>query len=137
MVPMRVLTNEAAVMLALGEGPSSGVGLMDRLRRARPGEPTPGAGTLYPLLSQLEERGLVRGWIEPARAGVGRPRRFLELTSRGIAELARMKQTLVATVERSAGGAPQPSEARMRSDLRRAFRVSELARRLRQGRERP
>jgi DNA-binding PadR family transcriptional regulator len=123
-------------MLALGEGPSSGVGLMDRLRRARPGEPTPGAGALYPLLSQLEERGLVQSWIEPARAGVGRPRRFLELTSRGIAELARMRQTLLATVERSAG-APLASQARMRSNLRRAFRVSELARRLREGRERP
>jgi DNA-binding PadR family transcriptional regulator len=133
-VPVKVLTSEAAVLLALGEGPSSGVGLMDRLKRLATGSASPGPGTLYPMLSRLEARGLVRGWVEVARVGVGRPRRFVELTPRGIAVLAQVRQALESTLDGPGQGALPAPEPRMSSNLRRAFRVSALARRLREER---
>jgi hypothetical protein len=82
---VRVLTNEAAALLALGEGPVSGVGLMSRLRSGVSGDRVLRPGTLYPLLRRLESRGLVRSWVERERPSVGRPRRFVELTAGGLA----------------------------------------------------
>jgi PadR family transcriptional regulator len=128
---MRILTNEAAVILALGEGPASGVGIMSRLRSRESGRPALGSGTLYPLVRRLEQRGLVRSWVEKERPGVGRPRRFLELTARGVAELDRVRQGL-----QIAGDGPAPvhrplAGRRMSTNLRRAFRVSAFARQLR------
>jgi len=128
---VRVLTHDAAVVLALGEGPSSGVGIMDRLRSAGPGSPDPRAGTLYPLLGQLEKEGLVRSWVERERFGVGRPRRFVELTTRGLVELDRVGEQLRRFAARPPRPAPPMTGSRMRTNLRRAFRVSTFARRLR------
>lgn len=127
---MEAVTREAAVLLALGDGPACGVGIMDRLDLALSGR-APGPGTLYPLLRRLEKEGLVRGWGEERRSRVGRPRRFQELTPHGVAVLARVRRQL-----RWLGGpapAGPPSRAtlrRMRADLRRALRVSAFARRL-------
>lgn len=131
---MRVLTNEAAVLLMLGEGPSSGVGVMERLRDAWPSGRAIGAGALYPLLRRLEKAGLVRRWVEVERSGVGRPRRFLELTARGVDEVGRLREELLL----AGGGLAQAylpfTASRMRANLRRAFRVSAFATRLRDAR---
>ena len=129
---MEILANEAAVILALGKGPSCGVGIMDRLQAVGSGVRPLGAGTLYPLLRRLEKTGLVRGWVEEGRSRVGRPRRFQELTASGVAALGRVRQQL-----RAIGGpatAPDPDSSavrQMRTNLRRAFRVSAFARQLR------
>lgn len=126
------MTNEAAVLLALGKGPSSGVGLMARLREKSFDVRPLGPGTLYPLIRRLEEAGLVRCWVEEGRSRVGRPRHFQELTACGIALLSRMRQRLRECG--GAGGAPtlRPSALRqMRTNLRRSFRVSSFAMQLR------
>ena len=126
------MTNEAAVVLALGRGPSSGVGLMSRLRETAFGARPPGPGTLYPLLRRLERARLVRCWVEEGRSHVGRPRHFQELTASGIAALGRVRQQLQAYGGAVAATPPRPSAVRqMRTNLRRAFRVSSFAMELR------
>ena len=128
---METVTREAAVLLALGGGPACGVGIMDRLSDVAFGARAPGPGTLYPLLRRLEKAGLVRGWGEQGRSRVGRPRRFQELTPRGVAVLGRMRRQLRALGAPGSPPVPPPStRRRMRADLRRAFRVSAFARRL-------
>lgn len=133
---MQILTNEVAVILALGEGPSCGVGIMDRVRAAGSSGHALGAGTLYPLLRRLEKGGLVHSWLERERSGVGRPRRFLELTARGIAEFGRVLEELRA-VDAGPVLAPLPATGRgMRANLRRACLVSAFAGELRDARAR-
>ena len=129
---MEPVTNEAAVVLALGRGPSSGVGLMSRLRETAFGIRPPGPGTLYPLLRRLERARLVRCWVEEGRSHVGRPRHFQELTASGIAALGRVRQQLQAYGGAVAATTPRPSAVRqMRTNLRRSFRVSSFAMELR------
>jgi DNA-binding PadR family transcriptional regulator len=128
---MEVLTPEAAVILALAPGPSSGVKIMEDLEGPELGGRPLGPGTLYPLLRRLEDAGLVRGWIEEGRSRVGRPRRFCELTISGVAALNRIRASL-----RAIGGGEEPvprrtsSARRMRENLRRGFKVSSFAMRL-------
>ena len=125
---METLTNDAAILLALGQGPSSGVGLMKRLRQAPFGLGSLGPGTLYPLLRQLEQTGLTRGWLERGRSRVGRPCRYQELTASGVAALGRLRRQL-----RSLSGGPtlpaasHQIEREMRANLRRCFEVSGFA----------
>ena len=69
---MEVLGSEAAVVLALGQGPASGVEVMARLRGSVAGARPLGAGTLYPLLRRLGNAGLVRSWAEADRSRAGR-----------------------------------------------------------------
>ena len=121
-----------AVLLALARGPSSGVGLMGRLRERAFGTRPLGPGTLYPLLRRLETAGLARSWLEVERSRVGRPRRFQELTARGVTTLDRVRRQLRTFGGAVATPAPRPSALRqMRSNLRRAFRVSSFAMQLR------
>ena len=130
---MEILTHEAGVMLALARGPSSGVRIMESLSSITGGR-SPGPGTLYPLVRRLEKAGLIRSWIERDRSRVGRPRRFLELTFRGVAAINRMRYTLREIIgERNEVTVRTPSARRMRNNLRRAFRVSSFAMRLRDG----
>jgi DNA-binding PadR family transcriptional regulator len=104
---------------------------MNRLDDDALGGRAPGPGTLYPLLRRLEEKGLVRGWVEEGRARVGRPRRFQELTAKGVTMLARLRQQLRVLGVPASPSPPSPSTIRrMRADLRRGFRVSAFARRL-------
>lgn len=129
---MGVLTSEAGVLTALRTGPASGVELMARVRALTGVDGTLGAGALYPLLRRLESAGLVRAWLETPRERVGRPRRFHELTVRGVYALGRQHELLRLLTGPSAPPAPPPALIRrMRSNLRRAFRVSAFARRLR------
>ena len=132
---MEILTHETAVILALGRGPTSGVQIMERLREEGLGGRPPGPGTLYPLLRRLEEAGLVRSWIEKRRSSVGRPRRFQELTASGLGALDRVRQQLRA-IERESGPTRRQVSTvrRMRANLRRAFRASSFALRLRDAR---
>jgi DNA-binding PadR family transcriptional regulator len=130
---MEALTREAAVLLALGEGPASGVGIRDRLASTALETSPPGPGTLYPLLRRLEQEGLVRGWDEEGRSRVGRPRRFQELTPGGIVALGRVRHQLHALGGGVVPTVPPSTVRRMRADLRRAFRVSAFAGRLADG----
>ena len=47
------------------------------------------AGTLYPLLHQLTQKGLLTSWEQPA--GEARTRRYYHITEKGLAQLERQE----------------------------------------------
>ena len=75
-----------AVLKLLESGAKYGYELVDALARASDGVLDMGQSTLYPLLYNLEARGLVRAeWRE---ADAVRPRKYYELTNKGKKRLA-------------------------------------------------
>lgn len=75
------------VLHLLGDGPSYGNQLMDRVGALTGGLVGVNPNTMYPLLRALEAEGLVAGrWEHPER----RSRRFYELTAAGAAERDRL-----------------------------------------------
>jgi PadR family transcriptional regulator PadR len=75
------------VLHLINEGPSYGNKLMERIGAMTAGLLSVNPNTMYPLLRQLEERGLIQGeWEHPER----RSRRYYVLTDEGKAEYARL-----------------------------------------------
>ena len=75
------------VLHFMREGPSYGNQLMERISRVTVGVLSVNPNTMYPLLRQLEERGLIAGqWEHPER----RSRRYYSLTADGQAEYDRL-----------------------------------------------
>lgn len=75
------------VLHFMKEGPSYGNQLMDRISSVTEGVLSVNPNTMYPLLRQLEERGLIEGsWEHPER----RSRRYYSLTDKGQEEYARL-----------------------------------------------
>jgi DNA-binding PadR family transcriptional regulator len=119
------LSTETALMLALLQGPSYGLDLIERIRsRSRIRLPQ---GAVYPALQSLVERGLLRRWtVKPP--GTGRPRTYYELTPRGVAA-ARAEREAIAAI----GSAPRPAAyshrelLAMRRRLMECGEVSEAA----------
>ena len=75
------------VMHVMASGPSYGNQLMDRISELTAGVLSVNPNTMYPLLRQLEGRGLIRGeWEHPER----RSRRYYSLTDDGRTEYARL-----------------------------------------------
>ncbi|GAC1521037.1 MAG: hypothetical protein NVS2B6_05170 [Thermoleophilaceae bacterium] len=75
------------VLHFMGDGPSYGNQLMERISRVTAGVLSVNPNTMYPLLRQLEERGLIVGrWEHPER----RSRRYYSLTDSGRAEYERL-----------------------------------------------
>ena len=71
----------------INEGPSYGNQLMDRISELTAGVLSVNPNTMYPLLRQLESRGLIEGqWEHPER----RSRRYYVLTDEGRAEYERL-----------------------------------------------
>jgi PadR family transcriptional regulator PadR len=69
------------------QGPSYGNQLMERISAVTEGVLSVNPNTMYPLLRQLEERGLVEGsWEHPER----RSRRYYSLTAEGEKEYERL-----------------------------------------------
>ncbi len=129
---MEVLATEAVVLMTLADGPAAGASVAARARSRLGDERALGPGTLYPVLRRLEAAGLVRSWAEAERSGVGRPRRFHELTLRGIEALESQRSLLRRLASPPGGGSPSVALVRrMRANLRRAFAVSAFASRLR------
>jgi DNA-binding PadR family transcriptional regulator len=128
---MDTLSAEALVVLALANGPAAGSELTERAR-ALTGDPRVlGAGTIYPALRRLKSAGVLRSWAEGERSGVGRPRRFNELTAAGVQALDRQRSLLQALVAKGRPARPSRGMVRlMRANLRRAFAVSALGSRL-------
>jgi PadR family transcriptional regulator len=78
------------VLSALEGGPSHGYGLVEDLRDRSDGVFDLAEGTVYPALHRLERQGFVTsGWQD----GRTRRRRVYRLTDRGVAELARERQS--------------------------------------------
>ena len=79
------------VLHFLGDGPSYGNQLMERVSEVTGGLVAVNPNTMYPLLRSLEGRGLVAGeWEHPER----RSRRFYRLTEAGEAERARLAEEI-------------------------------------------
>lgn len=80
----------AAVMRLLEGGERYGYELVKMLDRRSDGVLAMGQSTLYPLLYNLEAKGLVASRVAPAGdADTGRPRKYYRLTDRGKRQLAR------------------------------------------------
>ena len=79
------------VLHFLGDGPSYGNQLMERVSRVTGGLVAVNPNTMYPLLRTLEGRGLIAGeWEHPER----RSRRFYRLTRQGEAERERLAEEI-------------------------------------------
>jgi PadR family transcriptional regulator PadR len=77
------------VLHFLGDGPSYGNQLMERIETLSRGLMAVNPNTMYPLLRRLEADGLIAGeWEHPER----RSRRFYRLTEAGAAERDRLAQ---------------------------------------------
>jgi PadR family transcriptional regulator, regulatory protein PadR len=75
------------VLHLIAQGPSYGNQLMERIGAMTAGVLSVNPNTMYPLLRQLEERGLIHGeWEHPER----RTRRYYSLTGDGRAEYERL-----------------------------------------------
>lgn len=75
------------VLHLINEGPSYGNQLMERIGSMTAGVLSVNPNTMYPLLRQLEGRGLIEGqWEHPER----RSRRYYVLTDAGKAEYAQL-----------------------------------------------
>jgi PadR family transcriptional regulator PadR len=75
------------VLHLIAQGPSYGNQLMERIAGMTAGVLSVNPNTMYPMLRQLEARGLIRGeWEHPER----RTRRYYSLTDEGRAEYERL-----------------------------------------------
>lgn len=75
------------VLHFINEGPCYGNQLMERISALTAGVLSINPNTMYPLLRDLESRGLIEGsWEHPDR----RSRRYYSLTKDGAAEYARL-----------------------------------------------
>ena len=75
------------VLHLIAQGPSYGNQLMERIAGMTAGVLSVNPNTIYPLLRQLESRGLIAGeWEHPER----RTRRYYSLTDEGRAEYERL-----------------------------------------------
>jgi PadR family transcriptional regulator, regulatory protein PadR len=75
------------VLHLINEGPSYGNQLMERIGGMTAGVLSVNPNTMYPLLRQLEGRGLIEGqWEHPER----RSRRYYSLTEEGRVEYGRL-----------------------------------------------
>jgi PadR family transcriptional regulator len=99
-----------AVMQLLSGGEKYGYELVDALSRQSNGVLAMGQSTLYPLLYNLEAKGLVTSRVDESGP---RPRRFYRLTSKGQKKLAtdtKQWQSLWEAMQ-SLGIAGQPAAA--------------------------
>jgi PadR family transcriptional regulator, regulatory protein PadR len=75
------------VLHYISQGPSYGNQLMERIAEVTAGVLSVNPNTMYPLLRQLESRGLIEGkWEHPER----RTRRYYSITAEGQAEYERL-----------------------------------------------
>ena len=78
------VTARAAILLALVRGKGFGLELIELVRKRTKGAVKLGQGSVYPLLRELEDEGLVRSFeADPLPERGGRPRRYYELTALG------------------------------------------------------
>ena len=74
------------VLKLLEDGDKYGYQMIEELKRRSDDTFHLKAGTLYPLLHGLEEKGLVTSWVEESQGG--RPRKYYHLTDAGRDALA-------------------------------------------------
>src|SRR6516162_6737786 len=95
------------LLAALLDGPAHGYELMRRLEEQAGGRWRPSPGSVYPLLQQLEDEGLIRGTDQDGR-------RVYELTETGRAQA---DQSLLGDL--AAGPAAAPAHLDLRAEVQR------------------
>ena len=100
---------KATLLQALFTGPGYGLELIERVRRRTGGRVRLRQGSLYPALRELEGEGLVGSWEIPPPGGRGRPRRYCELTPRGVVAAEAEREAIARLVEPDD---PRPSPPR-------------------------
>ena len=127
-----ILSAEAALLDALYQGPGYGLELIGRVKRRCGGRVRLGPGNAYPALARLTGRGLVRAW--EVRRGAGRPRRYFELTPRGIDSAVAQRRLFQDLLQRHATAEriSEPDRATMAERLDECAELSEFALSLRE-----
>jgi PadR family transcriptional regulator PadR len=126
------LNARAALLQALYAGPGYGLDLIGRLEEMSGGAVCLAMGSVYPTLRQLERDGLARAWEGPARRRGGRPRRYYELTPKGVKVARGLRESLLGLVRSDREPAPTPLVvAQMQERLLRCDEVSALGAELR------
>lgn len=129
---MTPLSARAAILLALSR-PGYGLQIIDRIRGQTAGRVRLRLGSVYPALRKLQGQGLVTSWEVPA-SGRGRPRRYYELTLKGVAAAAAQRKALEGLLGAAVVIPSAKTVAQMRDRLRDCAKVSafvlELRRRM-------
>lgn len=80
------------ILSILAEGESYGYEIIQRVHTLTDGEIHWTTGTLYPLLHNLENKGLLASFAREAGGGPGPKRKYYRLTPKGVRALADEKQ---------------------------------------------
>jgi PadR family transcriptional regulator len=120
-----LLSAKAAVLQGLAI-PAFGLELVERVRRQTAGLVRLGLGSIYPALRALEQQGLVRSRPGFQPMSAGRPRRYYELTPRGVATAMAQRQALAAFFRPRPAGSAAEDVGLMRERILRCARLSEF-----------
>ncbi len=118
------------LLLLLSEGPEFGLDLISRAEERSRGRIRLNRGGTYLALRELERLGLVRAWMRLTGAS-GRPRRYYELTPRGIAEVEKTRNLLERLLGGRRAGIAASERRRMAERLERSSQLSASALRIR------
>ena len=123
-----------AALLQVLDYPGHGLELISRVRARTGGAMSLKQGSVYPALRQLEREHLVRSWTGRSAKGGGRPRRYHELTLKGIRAASVIKQIVASLIQGPEVRTPPPREvAHMQDRLHRCAEVSAFCVELRRG----
>jgi len=114
------------LLLALSDGPGFGLELIADVEERSRGRMRLNRGGTYVALRRLEREGLVRGWMRPT-GETGRPRRYYELTPRGIEEVEDTRQVVDRLLRRRRAPVDAAEAQRMVERVQRSGRSSGLA----------
>jgi len=121
-----------AALLQVLDDPAHGLELIRRVRERTGGAVSLRQGSVYPALRQLERERLVRSWTGRSAKGGGRPRRYYELTLKGVKAASVVKHMVARFVNGTPAPPPSPREVEHMSErLRRCAEVSAFCMELR------
>jgi DNA-binding PadR family transcriptional regulator len=124
------LGGASLLLLMLSEGPAFGLELIERALARSKGRLSLNRGGTYLTLRKLERQGSVRSWIRPTGAS-GRPRRYYELTPKGIADAEGARAVLMELVGSRYMPVAESESRRMAERVKRAARLSDFSVRVR------
>lgn len=101
-----MVETQTALLLALADGDSYGLELIERVSTATGGRLRLMQGRVYPVLRAMESQGLIRSYESEALAErIGRPRRYYALTASGSRAARADARALAGLFARTLGAA--------------------------------